>query len=132
MTGLWCLVILSTVVWQGYGNSLESETNKLEHILGQYDDKFGCISDGQYPNYDNCSTFIQCSNRIKTVMPCPKGLHYSEKTKRCEQPCDARCNVTLLLNSRTGNFISCSSKWASNDDQSGPVVKRNGAPDHHS
>ncbi|GFY63482.1 papilin [Trichonephila inaurata madagascariensis] len=102
MTGLWCLVILSTVAWQGYGNSLESETeNRLEHILGQYDEKYGCISDGQYPNYDNCGTFIQCSNRIKTVMPCPKGLHYSEKTQRCEQPCDARCNVTL----------SCECKW---------------------
>ncbi|GIY93653.1 carboxypeptidase inhibitor SmCI, partial [Caerostris extrusa] len=31
----------------------------------------------------------------KSTSRCPSGLHYSDKTKRCEQPCDAYCNVKL-------------------------------------
>ncbi|GFR23990.1 papilin, partial [Trichonephila clavata] len=163
MTALWCLVILGTLVWQGYGNSLEAEANRLEHILDrctshsdcsstqvcfknqcqfacrlgmcgidaecrvinhvaqcrcppgykgdphvrcrpavENESEFKCGLDGIYPNPDNCSSFIQCSNGYKHIMPCPKGLHYDVNTKACQKPCDAYCNKTQ----------SCQCKWS--------------------
>ncbi|GIX87999.1 papilin [Caerostris darwini] len=63
--------------------------------------EFTCYKDGTYPNPKNCTTFIQCSNGQKYIRECPSGLHYSDKTERCEQPCDAYCNVKL----------SCQCRW---------------------
>ncbi|GFS71683.1 papilin [Nephila pilipes] len=98
MTKLLWLSILAAVALRGHASPLEEESNRLENIanLGQYDPKYGCLSDGKYPNYEDCNTFIQCSKRVKTVMLCPNDLHFNERTKKCEKPCDARCNITLL------------------------------------
>ena len=47
----------------------------------------------RYPG--NCEMFYQCSNWFPYVMHCPAKTHFSEITKRCEFPCDAKCDLTL-------------------------------------
>lgn len=60
---------------------------------------FKCLKENDLlPNPDNCRTYIQCSNWQTHFMACPDGLHFSDKTKRCEKPCDAVCDRSLGKN----------------------------------
>lgn len=47
----------------------------------------------RYPG--NCGMFYQCANWYPHPFNCPGGTHFSETTKRCEYPCDAKCDLTL-------------------------------------
>ncbi|GFS90411.1 haemalin, partial [Nephila pilipes] len=69
--------------------------NRAEEDFEDSEAEFRCVADGQYPNPSNCSTFIQCSNGIRHIMPCPKGLNYNVEKKECDYKCDAYCNKTL-------------------------------------
>ena len=50
---------------------------------------------GLFPNEANCSSFYQCSEGKAHLVACPPGLHFSDKHKTCEYPCDAKCDSTM-------------------------------------
>lgn len=50
-----------------------------------------CPSDGDYPNYYNCTTYITCSNGIQYVMNCPEGLIWNVETGECDWPYNTQC-----------------------------------------
>ncbi|XP_034657877.1 probable chitinase 10 [Drosophila subobscura] len=41
----------------------------------------------------DCGKFLLCSNQVFLVMDCPTGLHFNSKTKRCDYPKIAKCQV---------------------------------------
>ncbi|GIX78157.1 papilin [Caerostris extrusa] len=50
-----------------------------------------CSTDGLYKNPKDCNSYIHCSNGVENEMPCPRGMHFSEHTKKCEMPSIAQC-----------------------------------------
>ncbi|XP_012941365.1 uncharacterized protein LOC106012572 [Aplysia californica] len=41
------------------------------------------LDDGQYQLCDTCSRFAICSNEVRYEMPCPPGLAWDDKEKKC-------------------------------------------------
>ncbi|GBL77953.1 Papilin, partial [Araneus ventricosus] len=56
-----------------------------------------CAEDGRFTDFSSCSRYINCSNGEKSVESCPSGLHFNEKTKHCDSPCDAHCDQSLAF-----------------------------------
>ncbi|XP_023242388.1 LOW QUALITY PROTEIN: uncharacterized protein LOC111640596 [Centruroides sculpturatus] len=54
------------------------------------------LPDGLYPNENDCGSFFQCVNGYEYIQPCPLELHFNAVTKRCEWPCDASCDKSLV------------------------------------
>ncbi|XP_035223247.1 fibrillin-3-like isoform X2 [Stegodyphus dumicola] len=50
---------------------------------------------GFFPNPKDCSSYYRCSGGIPHLEQCPKGKHFSAKTKQCLDPCDADCDTSL-------------------------------------
>ena len=57
------------------------------------DDSFDCsgIESGIFGNPDSCLSFIQCSNGIAYIQPCPSGLSFDDKIKQCTYPETSSC-----------------------------------------
>ncbi|GBL77955.1 Papilin, partial [Araneus ventricosus] len=64
---------------------------------------FTCVKDGLFRDPENCSSYIHCVNGQKYDMPCPTGYHFNERTKLCETPSKAQCQV------QNGNYSSAPS-----------------------
>lgn len=55
-----------------------------------------CVEqDGFYPSLNDCTSYYVCTNGQPELVKCPTGLHYSVKYEVCEDPCDAKCNLSL-------------------------------------
>lgn len=46
---------------------------------------------GLQPILNNCNAYYECVMGVKTVRPCPGGLHFNRKRKQCDWPADAKC-----------------------------------------
>ncbi|GBL77956.1 Tissue factor pathway inhibitor [Araneus ventricosus] len=101
MAKLLYFVLLAAVVWKAYADQddedqdfiPDSTQNNREIKCGKYY--------AQYPNPEDCGSYIVCQNGQKSIKSCPSGQHYNFKTIRCVEPCQAYCNKTL----------SCECKW---------------------
>ncbi|CAG9860550.1 unnamed protein product [Phyllotreta striolata] len=55
-------------------------------------DEIKCPSEGALlPNPGDCTTYIECSNDMPIIMPCPPGLYFNKDTKQCDYPESANC-----------------------------------------
>ncbi|XP_076279968.1 peritrophin-1-like [Lasioglossum baleicum] len=44
-----------------------------------------------HPHPCDCHTYYVCMGTEPVPMPCPRGLHWSQKLERCEWPNKAHC-----------------------------------------
>ena len=52
--------------------------------------------DGNYVDPTRCDQYISCSNTLKYVMKCPKGLWYDARQDACDNPHNVKCNGKQL------------------------------------
>jgi len=54
----------------------------------------GCSNrdDGLYPDTEDCSKFIQCSNGQAYSKNCAVGLYFNDKLKVCDWPSNVNCH----------------------------------------
>ncbi|KAF8774025.1 Kunitz-type serine protease inhibitor 6 like protein [Argiope bruennichi] len=89
------------IVWKAYADQNDEDGDILYTTQNNREIKCG-KNYAQYPNFEDCSTYIVCQNGQKKIKSCPAGQHYNDQTIRCEEPCKAYCNKTL----------SCECKWS--------------------
>ena len=49
---------------------------------------------GLFPNPNQCTSYIKCSNGNAKVEYCRNGMHFSTERKQCLNPCKAQCDPT--------------------------------------
>ncbi|XP_076343537.1 uncharacterized protein LOC143243779 isoform X2 [Tachypleus tridentatus] len=54
------------------------------------------VKNGMFKNVFDCGSFWHCSNGIPYLKDCPANLHWSVERNRCEWPCAARCDPSVL------------------------------------
>jgi len=66
--------------------------------------------DGDYPNPDDCGSFISCSNGDKFLMPCPAGLAFNAISRQCDHKETAGCVDTPVNGgfSEWSEYSACS------------------------
>lgn len=54
-----------------------------------------CAKDGVYDNPLECEKYFRCENGDINAFQCPNGQHFNKGTLRCEEPCDAHCDLSI-------------------------------------
>lgn len=64
-----------------------------------------CPSDGMFPNYYDCSTYIHCTNGIQYVQPCPEGLIWNLEGGYCDWPENTVCAAYPVVKVKAESFF---------------------------